>query len=112
MPKVNKDALVGLIAADTPYDRETVNIITKSVFDNIKYLLSQGNEVQLNGFGTFELKHRAPRTGMNPHTGKPVPIPERIVQLSSQVLSLKRWLCEKLMKARGISNGEYYHIGI
>lgn len=79
MPKVNKDALVGLIAADTPYDRETVNIITKSVFDNIKYLLSQGNEVQLNGFGTFELKHRAPRTGMNPHTGKPVPIPARIV---------------------------------
>lgn len=79
MPKVNKDALVGLIAAGTPYDRETVNIITKSVFDNIKYLLSQGNEVQLNGFGTFELKHRAPRTGMNPHTGKPVPIPARIV---------------------------------
>ena len=41
--------------------------------------LSKGDKVQFSGFGTFEPKKRAARTGRNPHTKEAVPIPARIL---------------------------------
>ena len=36
--------------------------------------LKEGDKVQLVGFGTFEVKARAARTGINPQTKQPVEI--------------------------------------
>ena len=36
--------------------------------------LKEGDKVQLVGFGSFEVKHRAERTGLNPRTKEPVTI--------------------------------------
>jgi integration host factor subunit beta len=36
--------------------------------------LARGDRVELRGFGTFSLKHRAARTGRNPLTGAQVAI--------------------------------------
>ena len=36
--------------------------------------LKQGDKVQLVGFGSFEVKARAARTGINPQTKQPVKI--------------------------------------
>ncbi len=37
--------------------------------------LSKGEKVTWTGFGTFEVRHRAARTGRNPQTGAPMHIP-------------------------------------
>ncbi|MGN1030080.1 MAG: HU family DNA-binding protein [Butyricicoccaceae bacterium] len=37
--------------------------------------LAQGENVQFQGFGTFELRQRAARTGRHPVTGEPIRIP-------------------------------------
>ncbi|HBQ43087.1 MAG TPA: DNA-binding protein, partial [Lactobacillus acetotolerans] len=37
--------------------------------------LSKGDKVQLIGFGTFEVRHRAARKGRNPQTGAEIQIP-------------------------------------
>lgn len=37
--------------------------------------LSSGEEVKLNGFGSFQIRHRAPRKGRNPVTGESMPVP-------------------------------------
>ena len=37
--------------------------------------LKAGNKVQLVGFGSFEVKERAARTGKNPATGEQIEIP-------------------------------------
>ncbi len=37
--------------------------------------LSSGEEVKLNGFGAFQIRHRAPRKGRNPITGETMPVP-------------------------------------
>ena len=37
--------------------------------------LKAGDKVQLVGFGTFEVKERAARSGRNPKTKEPVQIP-------------------------------------
>jgi len=45
-----------------------------AVFDTISKALARGEEVQIAGFGKFEVRDRAARTGRNPRTGEPVQI--------------------------------------
>ena len=53
--------------------------LVDSFFDNIKKLLSQGQEVKLSGFGNFQLKDKLSRPGRNPRTGEDVEITARRV---------------------------------
>ena len=53
--------------------------LVDSFFDNIKRLLSQGQEVKLSGFGNFQLKNKSSRPGRNPRTGDDVEITARRV---------------------------------
>ena len=46
-----------------------------AALDVISAALAEGDEVRLVGFGTFEVKKRAARTGRNPKTKEPVEIP-------------------------------------
>ncbi|MBQ3477419.1 MAG: HU family DNA-binding protein, partial [Clostridia bacterium] len=39
--------------------------------------LKAGDKVQLMGFGTFEIKERAARTGRKPSTGESIEIPAK-----------------------------------
>ena len=49
------------------------------LFDDIKNLLSEGQEVKLSGFGNFQLRDKSPRPGRNPRTGEDVEISARRV---------------------------------
>ena len=53
--------------------------LVDSFFENIKILLSQGQEVKLSGFGNFQLKNKSSRPGRNPRTGEDVEITARRV---------------------------------
>ena len=50
---------------------KSVNVIIESITEALK----KGDKVQLVGFGTFEVRNRAARTGHNPQTGKEINIP-------------------------------------
>jgi DNA-binding protein HU-beta len=47
---------------------------TEAVFESIADALTDGDRVQIPGFGTFQLSHRAARQGRNPQTGAAMPI--------------------------------------
>ncbi len=80
MPRtMTKDQIVYEIGSDTGYSRAQISNILDSLFTNVEFELSKGRRVQFNGFGTFEMKKRAPRIGRNPHTKEAVPIPARII---------------------------------
>ena len=79
MSRITKEMLVAEISRDTGINRYIVDRVLNSTIDNITFLLSQGKSIQISGFGVFEPKQRAARTGRNPHTNLPVPIPARIV---------------------------------
>ena len=49
--------------------------LTKKDCDTLQTALKSGDKVQLLGFGTFEVKERAARTGKNPATGATIEIP-------------------------------------
>lgn len=76
---MTKEELISTIAEDTGYRRTEVSAIVNSMTQNITWALSQGQKVQLSGFGIFEPTHRAARMGRNPHTKEPVPIPARVM---------------------------------
>lgn len=46
-----------------------------AVADVITKALKKGEKVTWTGFGTFEVRNRAARTGRNPQTGAPLHIP-------------------------------------
>lgn len=45
-----------------------------AVFASVGDALANGEKVQLVGFGTFEVRERAARTGRNPQTGEEIQI--------------------------------------
>ena len=49
-------------------------IAVNSVFDGITEALKTDGKIQLVGFGTFAVKERAARTGVNPKTGEKIEI--------------------------------------
>ncbi len=92
-----KEDIVSAVSKDTNCPRYVAEEIINSMLDNITLALSQGNEVQFANFGTFEPKHRAARTGRNPRTNEPVPIPERTVPSFKASKLLKTRVCTKMV---------------
>lgn len=74
-----KEDIILEVCRETHIPRHMVEDVVSSTLRNITWALSQGKEVQFAGFGTFEPKQRAARTGRNPHTNEPVPIPARVI---------------------------------
>lgn len=74
-----KEDMIARVARETGYSRSVVANVIETTLSNITFALSKGDKVQFSGFGTFEPKKRAARTGRNPHTKEAVPIPARIM---------------------------------
>jgi integration host factor subunit beta len=54
-------------------------VIVNILFNSITEALSQGDKVELRGFGSFRIRSRNPREGRNPKTGDAVHIPAKRV---------------------------------
>ena len=51
----------------------------KTIIDSLGNTLSNGDRVEIRGFGSFSLNHRPARLGRNPKTGEKVNVPEKFV---------------------------------
>ena len=74
-----KDDVVTKVCRKTGYSRMMVSATVDALLDIVTDNLANGNSVQFAGFGTFEPKQCAARTGRNPHTNEEVKIPARVV---------------------------------
>lgn len=52
-----------------------INIFTNSVIE----ALARGDKVEIRGFGSFRVRHRAAKEGRNPKTGEKVYVPPKKV---------------------------------
>lgn len=71
---MNKQELVAAVAAETSMPKKCVEGVLKALVGNVVNEVAKKGKVQLIGFGTFEARERAARTGKNPQTGKPIKI--------------------------------------
>ena len=56
-----------------------VELGVKSILEQMSGSLSKGERIEIRGFGSFSLHHRAPRMGRNPKTGDAVALPGKHV---------------------------------
>ena len=66
---MKKNELVGLVSKKCGIAKKDCMLVLDSVLDTITETLATGEDVMLFGFGKFEVRERAARTGRNPQTG-------------------------------------------
>ena len=72
---MNKSELTAAAAQAAGIQKKDAERLLNAAIDIIAQKLSQGESVQLSGFGTFEVRNREARVGRNPVTRKTVEIP-------------------------------------
>ncbi len=72
---MNKNELIAMTAEKAGITKKDAERIVNVALESIASELVAGNKVQLAGFGVFETKERAARTGRNPHTKQTIEIP-------------------------------------
>ncbi len=71
---MNKVELVAAVAEKAELSKKDAEKAVAAVFAAIEEAVAAGDKVQLVGFGTFEVRERAARTGRNPQTGAEIKI--------------------------------------
>ena len=86
---MNNAELVIAIAEKTQMTKKDSEAALVAALEAITDALSEGERVQLVGFGSFEVKARAERLGRNPQTGEAVAIPASKSPVFKAAKSLK-----------------------
>ena len=71
---MNKTELVAAVAEEAGLKKTEAEKAVEAVKNSIVKALKKGEKVQLVGFGTFEVRAREARTGINPQTKQKIKI--------------------------------------
>ena len=77
---MNKTELIARVAEKTSLTKKAAGDAVEAVLDTISEALASGEKVTIVGFGTFEVRDRAARRGVNPATGEAIEIPASRVE--------------------------------
>lgn len=72
---MNKTELIAAVAEQAGLSKRDADKAVSAMIDTIVATVANGDKVQLVGFGTFEVRDRAERTGRNPRTKEVITIP-------------------------------------
>lgn len=72
---MTKAELISAVAQKTQLSKKESDKAVAAVLEAITETLKSGEKVSLVGFGTFEVKERAAREGINPRTKEKITIP-------------------------------------
>lgn len=71
---MTKKELVAAMAEKTELTKKDTELLLNALVEVVSEALANGDEVALSGFGKFEVRERAARTGRNPQTGETIEI--------------------------------------
>ena len=71
---MNKTELIDAMAKESGLGKKDTEKALKAFTDTVTAALKKKDKITLVGFGTFETRKRAARTGRNPQTGKEIKI--------------------------------------
>lgn len=72
---MNKQELLSAISEKSGLTKKDSEAALAAFIETVQESLKKGDKVQLIGFGSFEVRERAARSGKNPLTGEPMNIP-------------------------------------
>jgi integration host factor subunit beta len=77
---MTKSELISKLAMRYPQlVTKDAELAVKTILEVMAKSLSQGERIEIRGFGSFSLNYRPPRVGRNPKTGGKVNVPEKYV---------------------------------
>ena len=76
---MNKSELITAMSEKSNLTKKDAEAALKAFIESVEGALENGEKVQLVGFGTFETRERAARTGRNPRTKEEIQIPASTV---------------------------------
>jgi DNA-binding protein HU-beta len=71
---MNRKDLVETVAREAGLTASQADAAVTATLDGVVAAVANGDRVSLPGFGTFEVRHRAARSGRNPQTGEAIEI--------------------------------------
>ncbi len=71
---MNKTTLIEKVTKETGLKKKDVETVVNAALAGIEDAILAGEKVQIVGFGTFEVKDRPARTGINPATRETITI--------------------------------------
>ncbi|AQT86962.1 DNA-binding protein HU 1 (plasmid) [Paenibacillus larvae subsp. larvae] len=89
---MKKEHLVEVVAKSSGFSKKNAEKAVTHVLDSIFEALKQGKEVQLVGFGKFDVRSREARMGRNRKTGEEVELPAGKVPVFTAGITLKKAL--------------------
>ena len=76
---MNREELIAEISKSAKVTKKAAAEVLTATIDTIQATVKKGNKVTLVGFGTFEPRKRAARSGRNPQTGATIKIAAKTV---------------------------------
>ena len=74
METISKSQIIDKIAQDGKITKTAAKVVIDAAIEAVKAELIAGNKVSLFGFGTFDVRERAAREGINPATKEKITI--------------------------------------
>jgi nucleoid DNA-binding protein len=71
---LGKTEFVDFIAVQSGLTKKEAQTALNAVTESVQKALSEGNDINITGFGKFKVAHRAARAGRNPQTGEALQI--------------------------------------
>jgi integration host factor subunit beta len=80
VPSMTKSDLIDNLSRNQGHlAYKDVELAVKSLIEMMSSALSNGERIEIRGFGSFSLHYRPPRTGRNPKSGEKVDLPGKYV---------------------------------
>lgn len=86
---MNKTTLIAAVSEKTGLTKKDAAAALDATFAAITEAMVNGDKVNVSGFGIFEVKARAARTGRNPQTKETIQIPASKVPAFKAAKALK-----------------------
>ena len=86
---MTKTDLIAQVAANTEMTKKDAERSVNAMFEALSKGLADGEKITISGFGSFEVRERAERQGINPRTHEPITIAASRSVVFKQGKSLK-----------------------
>ena len=98
---MQKTDFIARVAEETGVSKKTARQVIEKALDMIANSLAQDEKVVLSGFGTFEMRERRERRGVNPQTRQAMTIPASKSPGFSASNNLKETVRQSRSRERG-----------
>jgi nucleoid DNA-binding protein len=97
---MTKADLVEEISAKTGVSKNHTALIVDDLLEAISKALSDGQHLEIRGFGTFKVRERRARRARNPRSGEEVLVPAKLVPVFKPSKELKALIAAGLTPAK------------